>query len=242
MNNHIKVIILAGGRGERLRPLTNTTPKPMIQINNKPILEYIISTFAKHNIRDIILSVCYLPNIITDYFGNGKKFGVNISYVYEDEGNPLGTAGSIAKLQKKLTNTFIVCYGDTLRNVSITKLLNQHELEKPIGTICVYKNATIKPKSSVIFNKQNTILSFVERPQNVMEKFYWSNAGLYVFEPEIFKYISQNKISDFGKNIFPLVLQEGKLVKAFVIDGYFLDIGTLEKVYIAENDIKRMKS
>jgi len=237
MGKTITAIILAGGKGERLRPLTITLPKPMVKIHDKPILEYVLTLFQKNNIKDIIISVCYLPNLITEYFGDGSKFGLNISYVYENEDNPLGTAGSIAKLEKQLNETFIVCYGDSLRDVNISSLLKEHQSTKPVATICIYKNENPDPKSNVIFDENKTIVSFVERPSNTDSSPTWSNAGFYILEPEVFNYIPQNQKSDFGKDIFPAVLADNKQIKSFIINGYFLDIGTKEKLSVAQKDI-----
>jgi len=237
MGNSLLAIILAGGKGERLRPITNNLPKPMVILNDKPLLEYVINQFKKNNITDLIISVCYLPNVITDYFGDGNKFGVNISYIYESPDKPLGTAGSIAKLRKNLNDTFIVCYGDSLRNFNIKALLKQHSLTKPKATICAYKNKSLNPKSVIVFNKDHIIQSFVERPRNTELLSHWSNAGFYVLEPNVFKYIPQNEKSDFGKDIFPALIAKGKRLEAFILDEYFLDIGTIEKVRKAQNDI-----
>lgn len=238
MGKIITAIILAGGKGERLRPITNNIPKPMVCINNKPVLEYIINQFKKNNIRDIIISVCYLSDTITNYFGDGEKFGVNISYIYEDPETPLGTAGSIAKLFKKLKKTFIVCYGDTLRNIEIKKLLEQHLQRMPIATVCVYKNTKPNPKSTITFDEKNTVLSYVERPGEIKSQPIWSNAGFYVLEPKIFRFIPQHKKSDFGKDIFPSLIKRHKKMESYIIDGYFLDIGTVEKISTAEYDIQ----
>lgn len=240
MGKKITAVILAGGRGDRLK-LKKPLPKPMIKLNKKPLLEYVIRLFQKNNITHLIISVCYLPDVITEYFGDGKKFGVTISYIYENQNDPLGTAGSIAQLEEKLKSTFIVCYGDSLRNIDISTLLKQHFLAKPTTTICVYKNLKAHPKSAVVFDPKNTIRSFVERPSATKSSFIWSNAGFYVFEPEVFTYIPQNKKTDFGKDIFPAMIKDKRQLQAFILDGYFLDVGTKEKVSIAEKDIRKGK-
>lgn len=240
MEKTITAVILAGGRGDRLK-LQEPLPKPMVKLNKKPLLEYVIRFLKKNNINNIIISVCYLPQVITEYFKDGKKFGVNISYIYENQNKPLGTAGSIAQLKKKLKKTFIVCYGDSLRSFDLNLLLQQHFLAKPSATICVYKNLKPDPKSAVVFDNKNAIQSFVERPSVAKSLLVWSNAGFYVFEPEVFKYIRKNKKTDFGKNIFPLMIKNKKQLQAFALEGYFLDVGTKEKVSIAQRDIKKGK-
>ena len=241
MGRIIKAVILAGGRGERLKPLTNHIPKPMIRINNKPLLLYDIELFRNYGIVDIILSVCYLPQVIKNYFGNGKKFGINISYSLENKHKPLGTSGAIKKLQKKIRQTLILCYGDTLRQINIRKLLEFHREKKATATICIYENKRPNPKSSVIYDENNRIISFEERPKELKIAKVWSNAGLYVLEPEIFSYIPKTGPSDFGKDVFPKLLMNDSRIYAYIQKGYFLDIGTKEKIIIAENDIKERK-
>src|SRR5437868_7160562 len=119
----MKAIIVAGGRGKRLRPLTDNIPKPMIQIAGKPIIEHTINLFKKNGITDFIISLCYLPHKITEYFGDGKNFGVHIDYMYEKENFPLGTAGNIAAAKNVISGTFIVTYSDIIRDLNITDMI-----------------------------------------------------------------------------------------------------------------------
>ncbi len=227
----MKAIIVAGGKGERLKPLTNTVPKPMVEVDGKPILEHIITSFKNQGITEFIVTLCYLPDKITNYFGAGEKFGVSIEYLFEDPKNPLGTAGSISAAQAIVAETCIVTYADILRKVDLEEMLRFHQEQGALATISVYKKSN-NPKSLVKFDKNKKITSFIERPKNLLlsSTSMWVNASLYIFEPEIFSFIPKNKKNDFGKDILPTLIREGKSVYAYTTDGYVLDIGDEEKL------------
>lgn len=236
MKKNIPVIILAGGKGERLRPLTDRLPKPMALVNKRPLLEYIVKSFVKSGLTNIIISVCYLPNKIVRHFGNGKRFNANISYIFEKKDKPLGTAGAIGKLREKINGTIIVCYGDTLRTVDIKEMIHFHKQKKGIASLFIYENKSANPKSLVEINHNQRITSFIERPRTTSSPLVWSNGGLYIFEQKIFSYIPKNKPSDFAKDIFPSLFTQEKIY-AYIQPGYFLDIGTVDKLQKANNDM-----
>ena len=236
-----KVIIVAGGKGERLRPLTEKTAKPMVKVGGKPILEYNLDLFKKYGFKDFIFALCYLPETITFYFGDGKKFGVDIDYTYEDPTQPLGTAGAITLAKDKVSDTFIVTYGDSIRVVDVWKMWNFHKEKGSFATICVYKRFGPDPKSMIIFDSSGRIKEFKERPrpEDIKENFVWANSALYVFETGIFDYIDEGMLVDFGKDVFPRLLSDGKKVLAFPMEGYFVDIGNKEKLGKANEDFKK---
>jgi mannose-1-phosphate guanylyltransferase/phosphomannomutase len=238
----MKAIIVAGGQGTRLRPLTETIPKPMVQIAGIPILEYIIRNFKKHNITDIVLALCYLPQPIIDYFGDGSKFGVSVTYTFEDQNTPLGTAGAILPAKKYIDETFIVTYADTLRDLDITKMISEHRQSGSIVTIKTYKHTGENFKSSLVFT-DTTLTAFTELPTSttLTDAFVWSNGSLYILEPEIFSYINENGSTDFAKDVFQRLLKEGKRISVFPYEGYFIDIGTFKTLKQAEDDIKNKK-
>lgn len=238
MGNTIKAVILAGGKGERLAPLTHTIPKPMVLINKRPLLEYLLLHLKNYSITDITISLCYLPEKIIEYFGNGKKLGINITYSFENPNFPLGTAGAIRQLSAKIKNTFCVIYGDSLRELNVDHLISHHKKKKGIATICVYNNHNPDPKSVITINSKHKVISFVERPKEKLMPPIWSNSGFYVFEPTIFKYIPKNIRSDFGRDIFPVLSEAKENIFAYKDSKYFLDVGNLEKVKRAEQDIK----
>lgn len=237
----MKVIILAGGKGNRMLPLTKTVPKPLIKIHKKSLIMYTIDQFKKYHLSDFILTLNYKSKQIISYFGRGDKFGIKVSYFIEDSTNPLGTAGAIAFLKKDLKDTFIVVSGDTVRKANINKILSFHKSEKALATIVTYLNTSTNPKSIIHFDTNNKIIEFIERPKNIPKEPVWSNASLYIFEPEILKYIKRGIESDFGKDIFPKVIKRGGNMYVFKNTGYFLDVGTREKIKKLEDDISTRK-
>lgn len=228
----MKAIIVAGGRGERLHSLTDKIPKPMIKVKGKPILEHLLYLLKKNGVREFIFALCYLPKTITSYFGDGSKFGVRIDYTFEGDNEPLGTAGAILPAKQYINDTFIVSYADILRELNISEMINYHSKKKSFVTLHVYKRFGPDPKSMILFDKQNRITEFKERPMpgDLTEDFVWANGAFYILEPGVFKFIPKNKKSDFGKNIFPSLLEEKKLLYAYPYNGYFVDIGNLEKL------------
>jgi len=237
----MKVVIVAGGKGERLRPLTNKIAKPMVEVGGKPILEYNLDLFKKYGFKDLIFALCYLPETITSYFGDGKNFGVKIDYTYEDPTQPLGTAGAVTLAKVKTSDTFIVTYGDSIRVVDVGRMWDVHKEKGAFATIGVYKRFGPNPKSSIIFDSDGRVRQFKERPMEseIRENFVWANSAFYIFEPGIFNYIEENRVVDFGKDVFPRLLSVGKKVFAFPIEGYFIDIGNQEKLDKANEDFKK---
>ncbi len=228
----MKTVIIAGGRGKRLGSITDTMPKPMVDVQRKPILEHIVNLCKTYAITEFIFLLCYLPQKITSYFGNGSKFGVHIEYVYEEENKPLGTAGGLHLVRKHLNNTFIVSYADILRDLDITEMVRLHKAKKAFATLNVYKRNSADAKSMVVFDNQNRISQFVERPKSDMitQDFVWSNGSFYLFEPGVFEFIPQEIASDFGKEVFPKIIESGKPMYAYPSAGYFIDIGNQEKL------------
>jgi NDP-sugar pyrophosphorylase family protein len=228
----MKAIIIAGGRGERLKPLTDNIPKPMVLVGGKPILQHIINLLRQNGVRDIIIALCYLPEPIMNYFKDGKDFGVNISYVFEDPKMPMGTAGAILSARKYISDTFIVEYADTLRELNIEDMIKFHKASGSIATINAYQHRSINHKSTLYFNEDNTLTKFEERAtsQNLEEGFAWSNGAFYIFNPEIFEYISEKTKSDFSHDVFPKLLSLNKKISVFPTTSYIMDIGTIESL------------
>ena len=236
----MKAIIVAGGRGERLRPITDQIPKPMVEVYGKPILLHIINLFKKHGISKFIITLCYLPEVITNYFGDGSKFGVNIKYTYEDSDNPLGTAGAISLAKDFISEEFIVTYADILRDLNISKMISQHKKTKAFATLNVYKRESKDAKSKITIDHKNQIIKFIERPSidELKEDYIWVNGSFYIFEPGIFDFIPENEKVDFGSDIFPNLIKAKKSIFAFPTKNYFIDIGDLKKLELARNTFK----
>ncbi|MBU0894306.1 MAG: nucleotidyltransferase family protein [Nanoarchaeota archaeon] len=230
-NKNIQAIILAGGLGKRLRPLTKTIPKPMVKINNKPFLEFKIEQLKQHNIFEIILCVGYLGEKIEAYFGDGKKFGVNITYSYEKE--LLGTAGAIKNAESLINSkNFLVMNGDVFVPVDLSKFLEFHEIHKPLLSMVV-TSATNPFEQELVNLDRESILNFYKRDTEEHRdhlkktKFPLINGGVYIFDKFLLDFIPLNKKCSLEQEIFPNLL--GK-IKAFLYEDYFIDIGNIDSL------------
>ena len=212
-----KVILMAGGLGTRLRPLTEHTPKPLLKVGDKPILQTIIENFATHGFENIIISLNYKSHMIKEYFGDGNQFGVNIEYIEEDK--RLGTAGALSLLKQNPNEPFFVMNGDLLTNVNFTELLDFHNFSSSHATMCVREYQYQIPYG-VIQTQDEKIISIEEKPIN---KFF-VNAGIYLLSPEVLNYIPNNEFYDMP-TLFTKLIEENKPTLSFPIHEYWLDIG-----------------
>ncbi len=236
-------IIVAGGRGERLELFTNRIPKPMIKVSGKPILLHVVELLKKYGVSEYIFSLCYLPNVVKNYFGDGKKFGIKISYTFEKPNLPLGTAGAISLARKLINDTFIVTYADILRDLDIGNMISFHKKNKSFATLNVYKRESRDAKSKIVLDNKNRIIKFIERPKSddLKEEYIWVNGSFYILEPQIFDWIPDNKKSDFGKDIFPKLLKSKKPLYAYPPKGYLVDIGNMEKLEYARKTFSKVQ-
>ncbi|MFA5050128.1 MAG: nucleotidyltransferase family protein [Candidatus Micrarchaeia archaeon] len=231
----MKAVILCGGVGERMKPLTLDTPKPLLKIGGQAILEYVFENLKKNNIFEVILTVGYLKEKIIQYFGDGKKAGIKIEYLKEDEKK--NTAGSILPLKGKLGENFIVMMGDQLTNINIEKMKKHHEKSGAIATIALKKKG-YRLEYGVVEIEKDLVKSFREKP--VLEKYV--NTGIYIFRKEIFSYIKEKE--DFAKNVFPRLLEKGEKISAYLMEEDWVDIGRLEdyqKLIEDKNECEKIK-
>lgn len=216
-----KVILMVGGLGTRLRPLTENTPKPMLKVGNKPILQTIVEKFAEYGYTDIVMCVNYKSHMIQDYFGDGKEFGVNIEYVLENQ--RMGTAGALSLLKEKPTEPFFVMNGDLLTNVNFEHLHNYHLSNNSLGTMCV-REYDFQVPYGVVNILNSKITSIEEKPTH---KFFVS-AGIYMLSPEVLEYIPKNKFYDMP-TLFEKIISDNKNAISFPLREYWLDIGRIEE-------------
>ena len=244
-NNYMKAVVLCAGKGERLRPLTENIPKPMIPINNKPVLEYLIFLCKKHRINEIAINTSYLPEKIKEYFGSGEKFGIKIHYSFEPE--LLGTAGALNNFRNLLNDTFFVIYGDNITNLNLEEMYKFHKSKKGFGTLYLYKEELIDNKTTpgcVILDENAKITEIIERPteeekkriEKISQDLKYMNSGIYVLEPAILNFIPKG-FSDFSKNIFPAALKKGNLY-GYKEDCYIKEVGQLIRYEKAKADIE----
>ncbi|MBW2965142.1 nucleotidyltransferase family protein [Candidatus Woesearchaeota archaeon] len=226
-------IILAGGLGTRLRPLTDNTPKPLLLIRGKPIIEHAIINFRKHGITDIILSVGYRAEVIREYFGDGSRFGVKIGYCIEDE--PLGTGGALKEASRNLTTTFVAINGDNLADFDWTSMLRGHRNNKAKITLALYPVEDVTQYGIARLDGIR-IVEFIEKPSRENAPSNLNNAGGYVFEPDALEMLPAGK-SSIERDCFEKLASEG-VVFAFVHEGQWFPTDTLEK-YTRANECFR---
>lgn len=215
------VVLMVGGLGSRLRPLTEVTPKPMLKVGNKPILQTIVEKFAEYGFNEIVLCVNYKSHIIQDYFGDGSAFGVTITYIFEEE--RMGTAGALSLLTSLPNEPFFVMNGDLLTNINFDHLCNYHLTQNAMATMCV-REYDFQVPYGVVNMEGNTILSIQEKP---VHKFFVS-AGIYMLNPDVIRYIPKNQFYDMP-SLFEALIQQGQKAVSFPIREYWLDIGQMEE-------------
>ena len=179
---------MAGGEGTRLRPLTSNSPKPMLPLVNRPMMEHIIELLKRHGIEDIVVTVAFMPNAIRNYFGDGSEFGVRM--VYASEETPLGTAGSVRNAMDELDETFLVISGDVLTDIDLTALVSEHKEREALATIGLVRVENPLEYGIVISNEDGSIERFLEKPTWGQVFSDTINSGIYVLEPEIFDWIA----------------------------------------------------
>lgn len=231
----MKAVIMAGGEGTRLRPLTSNAPKPMLPLVNRPMMEHIIDLLRQHGIDDIVVTVAFMPNVIRNYFGDGSEFGVKM--VYATEESPLGTAGSVGNAKDELDDTFLVISGDVLTDIDLSALIAEHRDREALATIGLVRVENPLEYGIVIANEDGSIERFLEKPTWGQVFSDTINSGVYVLEPRIFDWIQPDVPVDFSSDVFPALLDEGERVFGSVAEGYWEDVGTLSAYVRAHKDI-----
>ncbi len=223
-------VIMAGGLGTRLRPLTDKLPKPMLKIGDKPILQTIIEKFSEHGFKNFIICVNYKGDTIQNFFGNGENLGINIEYVREEK--RLGTAGALSLVKDKLKEPFFVMNGDLLTNINFEHLYNYHISNQADATMCVREYDFQVPYGVV--NLKDNLIQFIE--EKPVQRFFVS-AGIYMLFPETLKYIPTNEYFDMPE-LFKILIEENKRVVAFPLREYWIDIGRFEEYEKANMEYK----
>jgi mannose-1-phosphate guanylyltransferase len=233
----MKAMILAAGKGTRVRPITHTTPKPMIPILQKPVMEFLVELLRQHGFDQIMVNVSHLADVIENYFRDGQKFGVQIAYSFEGRiedgemiGDALGSAGGMRRIQDFspfFDDTFVVLCGDALIDLDLTAAVKQHREKGAIATI-VMKSVPRDEVSSygvVVTDDSGRIKAFQEKPSVEDALSTDINTGIYIFEPEIFNYIPSGKEYDIGSDLFPKLVEEGAPFYGISMDFEWVDIG-----------------
>ncbi|HZC31340.1 MAG TPA: NDP-sugar synthase, partial [Gaiellaceae bacterium] len=230
----MKAVVMAGGEGTRLRPLTSNQPKPMVPIVGKPCMEHILELLKQHGFEDVIVTVAFLPQAIRSYFGSGEGLGLDISYSVEE--SPLGTAGSVRLAAGRLDDTFLVISGDALCDVDLTKLVEFHRARGSSATIGLKSVENPLDFGIVVTDEEGRVERFLEKPSWGQVFSDTINTGIYVLEPEVLRHVPDGRPFDFSKELFPLLLEMGRPMYGCVLDGYWQDIGNLEQFRQANFD------
>lgn len=219
----MKAVIMAGGKGTRLKPLTNDIPKPMVKIIDRPVMEHILELLRVHNITDIAVTLGHMSQSIIDYFGNGESFGVNITYFIEE--TPLGTAGSVKATQNFVSDDFLVISGDAFTNINLTGAIRYHFAKDSIFTLIAQPHQSPEGLGVLEIDYENKVIDFVEKPKIVKPSLI--NTGIYIINKRVLGLIPDG-FYDFGKQLLPRLV--GKLY-AYITYDYWSDIGTLSSYY-----------
>lgn len=239
----MKAIILAAGRGTRLRPITNAVPKPMMPILNKPVMEILVELLERHGSRQILVNTSYLPAEIERYFRDGSRFGVEMAYSFEGYAvggrlvdRPLGSAGALKKIQERsgfFDETFVALCGDAIIDVDLTELVRFHREKGAVATLALLEvpREQISSYGVAVVNGDGRILEFQEKPAAQEAKSTTVNTGIYVFEPEIIERIPSGTCYDIGRELFPALIEEGAAFYGANLPFQWLDIGKVSDYY-----------
>ncbi|MCU0310371.1 MAG: sugar phosphate nucleotidyltransferase [Acidimicrobiales bacterium] len=231
----MKAVIMAGGEGTRLRPLTSNAPKPLLPLVNRPMMEHVVDLLKRHGIDDIVVTVAFMANSIREYFGDGSDFGVTMTYATEE--TPLGTAGSVRNAKDHLTERFVVISGDVLTDVDISAIVATHDEKSAMATIGLAHVDNPLEFGIVITRDDGSIERFLEKPTWGQVFSDTINTGIFVLEPEIFDYIEEGRPVDFSGEVFPALLADGRPLYGAVTEGYWEDVGTIDSYVRAHKDI-----
>ncbi|MGO8670357.1 MAG: sugar phosphate nucleotidyltransferase [Capsulimonadaceae bacterium] len=237
----MKAVVMAGGEGTRLRPLTSNRPKPLVPILNKPCMQHTIELLKRHGITDIVVTLYYLADEIEGYFGDGSDLGVNLIYTVED--SPLGTAGSVKKAEEYLKDdTFVIVSGDALTDFDLGKALSFHRNRGSVATLVLQHVENPLEFGVVITDDEGRIRRFLEKPSWGEVFSDTVNTGMYILEPSIFSYMEPEKVYDWSQDIFPALLREEQPMYGYVMTEYWTDVGSLQQYRQAQYEMLQGKT
>jgi mannose-1-phosphate guanylyltransferase / phosphomannomutase len=231
----MRAVLMAGGSGTRLRPLTCDLPKPMVPILNRPIAEHIINLLKRHQITEVVATLHYLPDVMRDYFQDGSDFGVQMTYAVEED-QPLGTAGCVKNIAELLDDTFLVISGDSITDFDLSAAIEFHKSRKSKATLVLTRVPNPIEFGVVITDEQMRIRRFLEKPSTSEIFSDTVNTGTYILEPSVLDYLPINEESDFSKDLFPLLLEKDEPMYGYIAEGYWCDVGHLDAYREAQYD------
>jgi mannose-1-phosphate guanylyltransferase/phosphomannomutase len=235
MRAPVQAVIMAGGEGSRLRPLTSNLPKPMLPVANRPLMQHIIELLRKHGITDVVATVQFLSSIIRNYFGDGSDLGVSLSYATEDA--PLGTAGSVANARDMLSGRFLVISGDALTDIDLEEVVDFHESKGAAATLVLKRMQDPLEFGIVMTSDDGRVERFLEKPTWGQVFTDTINTGIYVLEADVLDLIPVDQPYDFSSELFPLMLDKGLPVFGFITETYWTDVGNTDAYLQAQYDV-----
>src|SRR2546428_8926496 len=220
----MKAVVMAGGEGSRLRPLTSRQPKPLVPVAGRPIMEHILLHLRRHQMRDVIATVQYLGASIRNYFGDGSEQGVALTYSVED--SPLGTAGSVMLARQQLTEPFLVISGDALTDVDLGAAVRFHREHRALATIVLKPVPNPLEYGVVVVDEGGVVRRSIEKPSWGEVISDLANTGIYVLDPAVFDFFRPGEVTDWSGDVFPKLLKQGEPVFGWVASGYWEDVGS----------------
>lgn len=231
----MRVMVMAAGKGTRLRPVTDLLPKPMAPIANRPVLHHILRLLGRHGFTEVVANLHHMPEVITGHFGDGATLGVHLHYSFEPE--LLGTAGGVKNNEEFLGDgTFLVMSGDALTDIDLTGLVAAHRRYGSIATMAVKEVPDPSLYGVVVTDDDDRVVAFQEKPTREEARSHLCNCGIYVFEPEVFSLIPAGEFDDFGSRLFPDLLRQRIPFHAHTFGGYWSDVGNLHEYFRGNAD------
>ena len=231
----MKAVVMAGGEGSRLRPMTANQPKPLLPVVNRPLMEHVLRLLRRHGTVDTVVTVQFLASLVRTYFGDGDELGMNLSYATEQ--TPLGTAGSVKNAESALSDdTFLVISGDALTDIDLTALVQAHRAKGSLVTVCLARRPDPLEFGIVITDAEDRIERFLEKPSWGQVFSDTVNTGIYVMEPEVFRHVPAGTSVDWAADVFPALLAAGAPIHGWVAEGYWEDVGTHDSYRRAHAD------
>jgi mannose-1-phosphate guanylyltransferase / phosphomannomutase len=231
----VKAVVMAGGEGTRLRPMTANQPKPLLPVVNRPIMEHVLRLLKRHGFDETVVTVQFLASLVRTYFGDGEDLGMHLSYATEE--TPLGTAGSVRNARAELDEPFLVISGDVLTDIDLSELVAVHERKGSLATLALKSMENPLEFGIVITREDGSIERFLEKPTWGQVFSDTVNTGIYVCDPAVFDYIPEGTSVDFSSDVFPALLSDSKPIFGHVAEGYWEDVGTLEAYLKAHHDV-----
>ncbi|MGZ4590424.1 MAG: sugar phosphate nucleotidyltransferase [Actinomycetes bacterium] len=232
----MKAVVMAGGEGTRLRPMTASMPKPLLPIVNKPIMQHVLRLLQRHGITETVVTVQFLASLVRNYFGDGEDQGMLLHYATEEV--PLGTAGSVKNAEHLLSDgTFLVISGDALTDFDLTDLVKFHHDKGAMVTVCLTRVPDPLEFGITIVDDEGRVQRFLEKPTWGQVFSDTVNTGIYVMEPEVFEYVAADESVDWSGDVFPTLVEQGKPIFGYVAEGYWEDVGTHESYMRAQADV-----